>query len=396
MNEQKKTILTFQIFFLIVYFGFGGITPLLSVYLSQEQGLNGYQIGTIMSIGPIIMIFFQPIWGIICDLTNAPTRIISFLTVITGIIGLGYLFLDQYVWLIVIALFLAIFQSGINPISDSIALKYTAERNLNYGNIRLFGSLGFGLAVFIMGRLSETSLGLDVIFYSLFITLVISSFIITKAPKERATTKLNIKEGIKQFLFLPKFLLFLLVAFLILGPNLANNTYFGLFVEGSGGTFTGIGIAFLIAVLSEIPFMQVAKAWVMRLGILHVSLIAGVVSLIRWGIYVAQPDLWLIYSSAFLQGAAIGLFIPVGLQYVREITPPEMAATAITIYASISGGLGNWFSTFFGGIIYEEASIFIVYFFFSILTALGILLNLWLLHLDRKSRVNKSMKAISA
>lgn len=385
MNEQKKKVITLQIFFLIVYFGFGGITPLLSVYLSEEQGLNGYQIGTIMSIGPIVMIFFQPIWGMICDLTNAPTRIISFLSITTGIIGLGYLFLDQYIWLIVIAIFLAIFQSGINPISDSIALKYTAEHNLNYGSIRLFGSLGFGLAVFIMGRASETSLGLDVIFYSLFVTLTISSFIITMAPKERAKTKINLKEGIKKVLTMPKFIIFLTIAFLIFGPNLANNTYFGLFVEGSGGTFAGIGTAFLIAVLSEIPFMHAAKRWIERIGILNITMFAGIVSLIRWGLYFTEPELWLIYSSSVLQGAAIGLFIPAALQYVRDITPVQMTATAITLYASIANGLGNWFSTFVGGIIYEEASIFSVYLFFSILTILGILLNLYLIRIEKKA-----------
>ncbi|MET3695933.1 PPP family 3-phenylpropionic acid transporter [Bacillus oleivorans] len=394
MIEQKKNILILQVFFLFVYFGSAGITSFLSVYLSEDQGLNGYQIGTIMSIGPIVMIFFQPIWGMLSDMTNAPTKVISFLCVTAGVLGLGYLVIDDYHWLIFLALFFAIFQSGINPISDSIALKYTGERNLNYGSIRLFGSLGFGLAVYLIGKLSETPLGLDVIFYALFVTLLLAAIIVMKAPKERAKQKLQLKEGIKKVLLLPKFILFIASAFLIFGPNLANNTYFGLFVEDSGGTFAGIGTAFLIAVLSEIPFMQAAKRWIERIGVLNVMLIAGIVSFVRWGLYVTEPALWIIYATAVLQGAAIGLFIPAGLQYVRDVTPVQMTATAVTLYTSVAHGFGTWFSTFFGGIVYEVASIFSVYLFFGILAIIGIILNLWLIKLDKKNDESNPSNAV--
>lgn len=384
MNKEiKRNIWTMQVFYLLTFFGTGSLYPLLSVYLSDVENLNGYQIGTIMSISPIVMIFFQPIWGMVSDKLNAPIKILTATTLIAGIFGLGYITFNGYYWVFITATLVAIFQSAIIPVSDSLSLKYTSKVKINYGNIRLFGSLGFGIAVFVMGRLSELSP--EIIFYSFFISLLFASFLASRMPFEKNTKNQNLFAGVKEILFHKKFLVFLGITFLVFGPNLANNTYFGLYIDGSGGTYTGIGIAFLLAVLSEVPFMKVASSWINRIGLLQVATIAGVVSLGRWLLYFAEPDLWIIYATSILQGFSIGLFIPAGLQYIRDITPVHITATAITLYSAIGNGLGNWFSTFVGGIIFEESSIFTVYLFFAILAAIGIFLSLWLIKVEKGS-----------
>ncbi len=393
MNQiASRQIKLLQSFYLFAFFGTGSIAPLLSLYLSDVEKLNGYEIGTILSIGPIMMIFFQPLWGMICDVTNAPTRILSLTTFLAGICGLGYILFNGYSTILIVAVFVAIFQSAIIPVSDSISLKYTSKVKYNYGNIRLFGSLGFGLAVFIMGRLAEGKIGPGVIFYSFFLSCLFASILALKAPKERASTKISIKSGLKELLTYKKFLIFLAITFLIFGPNLANNFFFGLFVEARGGTYAGIGTAFLVAVLSEIPFMRIAQKWIERFGLLKVVAIAGCVSLIRWVFYFTQPDLWLVYTSAVIQGFSIGLFIPAGLQYIRDITPTHIAATAVTLYAAIGNGLGNWFSTFCSGILYERYSIYAVYSFYAILAALGVLLTVWLIRMDKGSSNKKELQ----
>ncbi|QED47847.1 MFS transporter [Cytobacillus dafuensis] len=384
----KRNILTMQGFYLLTFFGVGSLYPLLSVYLSEVEHLNGVQIGTIMSINPIVMIFFQPLWGMVSDKMNAPIKILTITTFIAGIFALGYTFFNGYVWLFIIAIAVAIFQSAIIPISDSLSIKYTSKVKMNYGNIRLFGSLGFGIAVFVMGRLSEWNP--KVIFYSFFVSLLLASFLAIKMPTENSSRNQNLLSGVKEILVHKKFLIFLAITFLVFGPNLANNNYFGLFIEDRGGTYTGIGIAFLIAVLSEIPFMRVAGNWIHRFGLLQVATFAGAVSLVRWLLYFTEPSLWLIYSTAIIQGFSIGLFIPAGLQYIRDITPVHITATAITLYSAFGNGVGNWFCTFIGGIIYEKFNIYTVYLFFSLLSVIGLFLCFWLLKDEKESAVTPS------
>ncbi|MGV2938689.1 MFS transporter [Mesobacillus sp. LC4] len=382
-KHVKHNIFTLQGFYLFVFFGIGSLFPLLSVYLSEVENLNGYQIGLILSIGPVIMIFFQPFWGMLADMKNSHNALLTLTTLVTGVAALGYIFLDGFVLFMIIATTLAMFQSAIIPLSDSISLKYTSKMGVNYGNVRLFGSLGFGLAVFAMGRLSEWNP--QVIFYAFFLTLLISAAISMKMPKEPTGRPTGLFAGMKELIQMKKFLIFLGVTFMIFGPNLANNFYFSLFVEDRGGTYTGIGLAFLIAVLSEIPFMRVAGSWIRRIGLLQVALIAAIVSLVRWIFYFTEPSLSLVYASAVIQGFSLGLFIPAGLQYIRDITPLHITATAVTIYSAIGNGLGNWFFTFFGGIVFEEFSIYGVYLFFAALTLMGVLLTVWLIKDEKRS-----------
>lgn len=390
MKDMSLTSLKW--FYLLTFFGVGSISPLLSVYFSEVQNLNGYQVGTLLSIGPIMMIFFQPIWGILADLKNAHHKLLMITTFIAGIAGLGYLAFGDYYWFLFVAIILGIFQSAIIPLSDSISIQYANRVKVNYGNIRLFGSLGFGLAVFVMGRLSEFSP--DVIFYAFFIVLTIAAFLSLSLPREKPLeTKVKLFSGVRDLLAIRRFVVFLLITFLIFGPNLANNFYFSLFIENSGGTYTGIGIAFLLAVLSEIPFMRVAGAWIHKLGLLQVALIAGVASLARWIFYFFEPGIGLIYATTIVQGFSLGLFIPAGIQYVREVSPVTMTATAVTLYSAIGNGFGNWFCTFISGMIFEEFSIFAVYLFFGALSFIGVVLTGWLVWLEKKQPI--VMNAIS-
>jgi MFS transporter, PPP family, 3-phenylpropionic acid transporter len=387
-KQVRRDIYSLQGFYLFVFFGIGSLFPLLSVYLSEIEKLNGYQIGIILSLGPVVMIFFQPFWGMIADMKNLHNRLLTVTTLITGVSALGYLFFEGFFLFILVAIVLAIFQSAIIPLSDSISLKYTSSAGVNYGNVRLFGSLGFGVAVFLMGKLSEWNP--QVIFYTFFLTLLIAGAISLKMPKEAAGKPNGLLSGIKDLMGMKRFLVFLGITFMIFGPNLANNFYFSLFVEDRGGTYTGIGIAFLIAVLSEIPFMRAAGSWIHKLGLLQVALIAALVSLIRWLFYFTEPELSLIYASAVIQGFSLGLFIPAGLQYIREITPKHITATAVTIYSAVGNGLGNWFFTFVGGIIFEEFNVYGVYLFFAVLTLVGVLLTAWLLRDHKKIEIQMS------
>lgn len=387
MKNSNRKIYILQGFYFFAFFGSGSLLPLLSVYLKNSIGLSGFEIGIIMSIGPVITIFFQPIWGMLSDKTNSPSTILKLCTFFAGIFSLGYLFFDTFVLILLTAIILAVFQSAIVPISDSITIKYTSENNLDYGHIRMFGALGFGIAVFIMGKLSDIQP--NVIFFAFFMSLLICSFSTNKMPKAKATTNKNPFKGIKELLVHKKYMLFLAITFMIFSPNLANNTFFGLFVENSGGTYTGIGIAFLIAVLSEVPFMSIAGRWISKFGMLEITLLAGILSLVRWIFYFLEPNLMLIYTTAFLQGFGVGLFIPAALQYVKKIAPVHMMATAITFYSAIGNGLGNWFNTFLGGFIFDQYSIFSVYLFFSMLTAVGIVLNIFLLKQEKMEKYPK-------
>jgi PPP family 3-phenylpropionic acid transporter len=364
---------TFQLFYFLTFFGFGSLFPLLSVYLKDAVGLSGTEIGTIMSISPIVMIFAQPIWGMVSDYTRKPVMVLASALLSTALIGLIYSSVHQYIWLLVVAAFLAFTQSAIVPLSDSITLNYVQKTKGSYGSIRLWGAIGFALSVLVGGRLSE-QFSIGIIFYVFAFILLLSAILAWRLPRESQTMNVEIRQGMAQLFKIPKFVLFLVVTFLVFGPIYANNFYFGVFVKEIGGTLTGVGLAFLLAAGSEAPFMKVADGLIRRYGMLAILGFAATISAFRWLFYFFEPSLTLVYATTVAQGFSVGLFIPAALQYVRDIAPDSVRVTAVSLYSAVGNGLGSWFCTFVGGYILEHYHIGYVYLFFSLLTFAGLII----------------------
>ncbi|MFC0274491.1 MFS transporter [Metabacillus herbersteinensis] len=367
----------FYLFYFLIFFGFGSLFPLLSVYLKDVIGLSGSQIGMLMSISPVVMILIQPIWGIFSDATQKPTFLLTGAIVFAAIFGFIYSFIESYQLLLFAATLLAIMQSAVVPLSDSIAINYVQKTKAQYGSIRLWGAVGFAISVLVVGQLAE-SFSLSIIFYTFTIMLLISAIFAFQLPRESQPMQASIREGLKELTNVPKYFVFLFVAFLVLGPILANNIYFGIFITELGGGLTGIGIAFLLAAGSEAPFMRVASGWINKLGMINILLMATFISAARWILYFIEPPLAVVYITTIAQGFSVGLFIPAALQYVRDLSPSTVGATAISLYSAVGNGLGNWFCTFVGGIILEAFSILYVYLFYSILTFMGLFVLLYL------------------
>ncbi|CAG9622146.1 MFS transporter [Sutcliffiella rhizosphaerae] len=390
VSQINKTTRYFNSYFFLTFFSFGALFPLLTVYLKEDVGLTGSQIGMIMSISPVVMIFVQPFWGIFSDYTQKPKQILIWTLFLTAISGIVFSFMGTYAGLLILAFLLAVTQSALVPISDSITISYVQRVKGNYGYIRLWGAFGFAVAVLIAGWLSDF-FSLKVIFYTFSAALLIATFVTTQLPKESQAISVNVRDGLGTLVRMPKFVMFLVTTFLIFGPIFANNFYFGLLITDIGGTVTGVGIAFLLAAGSEAPFMRIAGKWINKFGLYVIMISAASIAMIRWTLYFFEPPLYVVYVSTIAQGFSVGLFIPAALQFVRDISPTSARATAVSLYTAVGNGLGCWFCTFLGGFLIEYYSVAHVYLFFGVLT-LGGLILLILIRLSEKKLVRISKK----
>ncbi len=192
---------------------------------------------------------------------------------------------------------------------------------------------------------------------------------------------MSVFKGIKNLLKIPSFSLFLLGTFLLFGTMNANNTYFGIFYQSIGGTKTGIGLAFLLAAGSEVPFMRWSGKLIARFGLLPVMIFSAVIAMGRWGLYSFGPSVPLVILTTFTQGLSIGLFLATAVQFVKEKAEVEVQVTAMSLYGSFGLGLGSFVSSMLGGWILEHFGILntYVYFSFSAFLAIIVFLFIWLL-----------------
>ncbi|MBN6186753.1 MFS transporter [Aneurinibacillus sp. BA2021] len=367
----KRESVSISGLFLFIYFALGALYPLLSHYL-KSIGMSGTEIGLIVSVGPIVAIFAQPFWGMLCDRFQVSRQILS--GVLLGAMGASLLLLAGGKSFMALALLYGVlhfFQSGAVPISDGLALQYAARTGVEFGSIRQWGAIGFAAATLITGLLADF-FWLGMIFYVYAFAQISAFFFLQGMRSERSMAAVNIVKGLRELIRLPRYMLFLASAFLIFGPINGNNVFFGLLYEQMGGQIAGIGLAFLLFAGSEAPFMKWSGFFIRRLGLEKTIFVAGIVSALRWIWYGTSPSPTAVLLLFFVQGFSVGLYLASATQFIRANTPEALRVTALAIYTSMGLGLGSMATNVVGGMLVDAYGILTTYTFFGALTLLGL------------------------
>lgn len=360
--------------YLFIYYGFGAFTPLIMQYY-QSINLTGTQVGLISATTPVVSIVTQPLWGIICDRFRIRKSVLVLTLLTSGLIGLLFPVVSTFALVLILYTVLSVFQSAVVPVSDSIALGYVKKHNLQFGDIRMWGAIGFALAAFLTGVMVE-KWGPSVIFYSYFAAMVVAILFLRQVPEEvesapKFTT--SMLAGIKDLLKLPRFVLFLTASFFVFGSVNANNIWFSLYYQEIGGTIAGVGLAFLLFAGSEAPFMKLAGYIARRWGLELTILIAASVSAIRWFWYSSAPSTTAVIALFFVQGISVGFYLATAAQFVRENTPASLQVTALALFFSVGHGLGTMLCNLTAGWIKDNFSTLTIYSFFGTVTVIGLI-----------------------
>ncbi|TCI27857.1 MFS transporter [Exiguobacterium sp. SH3S1] len=376
VNQQKKS---FQSIYVAIFFAQGALIPYMALFFSQARfDLSPSEVGTIVAILPILSIGVQPLWGMLADRTGRTRAWLMLAMIAAAAISITFLFATSYVWIILLMVAWSIFQCAHIPLVDMMTLDYTSRAKIDYGAIRLFGSAGFAIAVFMIGRIADTSWGLSSTFLLSAIVLVVGTVALKQIADTGVTHTATVAPFAWSAIWNAPFVAFLVGGMLVFGPIYANNYYFGIYVTSIGGSTTLVGTLFLVAVLCEIPFMKVAHQVVARLGTVNVLAGAAMISALRNGWLALEPSLWVVWLLAIVQGLVVGLLIPVALQFVRSLVSLNVTSTAIGVYMAVTSGLATAAFNQLSGIIIEVDSIIGVFWMYTAVSVIGAILFLGL------------------
>ncbi|QUE87588.1 MULTISPECIES: MFS transporter [Exiguobacterium] len=369
MNQQKRL---YQSIYVAIFFAQGALIPYMTLFFSQSRfDLSPSEVGTIVAILPILSIGVQPLWGMLADRTGRVRAWLVLAMIGAAAISITFLFATAYLWIVLLMVAWSIFQCAHIPLVDMMTLDYTARAKIDYGAIRLYGSAGFAIAVFMMGRIADTPWGLSSTFLLSAIVLVLGSIILRRIDEPGLARTTTVAPFAWSAVWNVPFVAFLIGGMLVFGPIYANNYYFGIYVTSIGGSTTLVGTLFLVAVLCEIPFMKVAYQIVAKLGTVNVLAGAAFISAIRNGWLALEPPLLVVWILAIVQGLVVGLLIPVALQFVRSLVSLNVTSTAIGVYMALTSGLATAAFNQLSGIIIEVDSIIGVFWMYTAVSLLG-------------------------
>lgn len=361
------------IFYFLISLGVGAFQFLNLYYV--DFGLSTGQIGTLFAIGPLIMIFSQPFWGILTDYVNAPKT--TLFIMIIGAAGTALVFplASTFGQLLLLNILYFFFQSSIQPIADATTLLILDDRS-NFGKIRLFGSLGYATGVMTIGYLLD-HYGLALLFILNALILMMTLLLIFKLPIT--------KSGVRKFkfnevvtLFKNKsFLLFLLFSFMIHLTVHANNSFYAILLKNVGATITLVGFALLIKSVLEVPFFAMSRKLMARFSYpVLLSLVAGIYG-VRWLILGVSDNLDVLVWSQILLSLSFSIQYFVSVAYVDLITPKKYRATGQTFYWAVSLGLGGLIGNVLAGWMLKFVEIQTLYLILGCVAFVSIIL-LWI------------------
>lgn len=368
MTINKNSDLRRAFLYFFIYCPLGIICPLIGQYLSSI-GFSGTQVGTITSLGTGTAILAGLFWGKIYANTSRKKILLAFMCLAAATLGVVSTGTTIFIIYAVIYSGMYFFQGPIHGLSDAFVL----DRSEHFSAIRATGAAGYAVAVFVAGRVAEST-GLKSIFFMYAGAYVIAACFFLR--EEEPTTFRTAEEKVKMSVLFKdrNFIKLLICAFFLMGTNVGNSTYFGYLFREQGGSVAGIGVAFLLMAGSEAPFMALTPVLSRKFGAEKTLLFAMVMAVIRFGFYSTGPDYKVLLATFFLQGMTNGIILVEIVKYFGRIVEPRLSSVSISVFYAIGNSLSVILCSFIGGIMLDMAGACAVYRFFAIFNFVSVIL----------------------
>ncbi len=347
-----------HLYIIFFYASNGAFMPFLGFWYS-EQGLTNQQIGLLASLGPLIGLVAQPLWGILCDRFGIQKQVLAFCILITPVIAFGYMFADVGLWLLIVtSLLYSFFYCAVMPLSDSIAVNHAIRRGQSYGAIRVLGSISYGIVIIPLGML-YSAYGNSVMFAVNLLMMIAVAVALSgvKSEGDRPHGKGSLVQGAAQLLRQKTFLFFLLlVAFVSIGSNF-HRAFFAVYVGQLGGEVSEkIGMLNAVSSISEIPMFLLAGYWIRKFGYFPVLTFVALGGALRWWLLSLEPSYVIMMASQSLHGISFALFMAVGVTFAFQMSPEGLKNTGQTLFTVVNASLANIIASNGGGWLMDHTS----------------------------------------
>lgn len=325
--------------FYFCYFALLGATaPFLALYFDYLE-FSPARIGELIAITMLMRCVAPNVWGWLGDYTGRRLAIVRFGAVCTLISFAGIFISKSYAWLALVMALHAFFWHAVLPQFEVITLAHLREQAAKYSQIRLWGSIGFIVAVVGLGQLFEH---LSLAAYPLAIVLImaaicISSFWVPDAQPRHRPEFAGQGRFIEQ-LKRPQILGFYLSVSLMQLSNGPYYTFLSVHLEALGYARGAIGGFWALGVLAEIVLFMFMAQLLARFSLRRVLLASFLITAVRWVLLGNFADHVVVLIIAQLMHAAtFGSFHAASIHFVQRSFGDRQQGQGQALYAALAG-----------------------------------------------------------
>lgn len=320
----------------------GAYMPFMPVWLAQ-RGLTPVQIGVVLTLPMLARTLLAPAITYAIERRSRRGRALAVLAALAGLATLLLLVSRGYTAILAATAALSLFWCAIMPLAEASAMEGVRRRGLDYGRMRLWGSISFIAANLGAGYL------VDLMSVDAALALIALSFMVTgwfafglPAPRREAENGDAFSRQNLTLLVRIPFLLAIAVAALLQSSHMLIYGFGTLHWQSLGYPNLLIGALWAIGVIAEIGLFAFSGAVVRAVGAWPLLLVAALAAVLRWAIMPFDPPLGLLVVLQTLHGLTFGATHLAIVNLVADAVPAELGGTAQSIMyalASLAGSL---------------------------------------------------------
>jgi MFS transporter, PPP family, 3-phenylpropionic acid transporter len=343
----NKDIKRFRMFMFFYWAMILSVTGMYTMYISH-LGFSKKEISIAVTIYTIAGLVGQSYIGYLVDKFRCIKKII-FVSVSMGLaVGIGIIF-AKLNWQIYMLLFIwGFFVAGTNSLTDAWCINtlksYNEQRN--FGRVRGFGSIGYGISGAFLGLLLQ-QFGWRIyqwyIIASIFIILLIiykmteKTIVESKKLDEEERSKISLREALREIIKIRPLMGMIAIMFVYSFVMRGIYSYLGVLVGDYGGGALSLGLTYFLDASPEIVTFFLATKLLKRFHSKSLILAAFVLQIIRLSVILIFSNALAVMSMGVLSGFAFGLVAASYKTYIYELAPAKYKASTLSLAESIIG-----------------------------------------------------------
>lgn len=335
------------------YFGFvGAFTPYFTLYL-QSLAFTATDIAILMSLMQLMRILAPSLWGWLAERTGLRVPIIR-LSAVVSLAGFSVFFITtEFAGMFVAMALMAFFWSAALPLAESLTFSHLGGAGQRYGRIRLWGSVGFVVAVIGIGYVLDLAPA-EVVLPIIAVLLggiIVCALVLPEAGSRAATRGSAV---LRATLRRPKVLALLGGCFFMSAAHGAFYIFYSIHLADHGYGKAVIGWMWALGVLAEIVVFLAMPVLAKRFGMRTILLFSFAAAVLRfvlvgWG----AGSLCLLLFGQLLHGLSFGACHAAAIAMVHRWFPGRLQAQGQALYGSLSFGAGGMLGGLLSGFTWE-------------------------------------------
>lgn len=335
------------------YFAFvGAFSPYFTLYL-QSIRFSATDIAILMSLMQVMRVLAPNLWGWLAETLGVRLMIVR-LSAVASVLGFSVFFLtESFAGVFIGMALMSFFWSAALPLVESVTFVHLGAHGHRYGSIRVWGSVGFILAVLGLGHLLDHfEIGVVLWFTVLMLAGIVGcAFAVPDArPPASSRTTASLSETLRR----PEVRALFGACFLMSAAHGAFYVFYSILLVDNGYDKSTVGLLWSLGVLAEIGVFLIMPQLMRRFSLRTILLVAFACAVFRfatigWGV----GSLTLLVLAQLLHGATFGAYHAAAIAAVNRWFSGRLQARGQALYGSVSFGAGGMLGGLISGYTWD-------------------------------------------